>query len=107
MRAYKVYGVDSFYSVVCFAETPSKAKGYAFRFLDAVEGYEYTELRARRIKRLDKYYKQDKKYLDWYIDEDRLTLVKVGGFTCEETSFECDTCIARKYCDTIKDYLNE
>ena len=107
MKAYKVYGVDSFYSAVCFAETPSKAKAYAWRFLDAVEGYNYTEIRARRIESLDKYYKQDKEYLDWYKDEDRLVLVKVGGFACEETSFECDTCIARKYCDTIKDYLNE
>lgn len=103
MRAYKVYAIDCNYSVVCFAETPSKAKSYAFRFLDDLEGYDYTELRARRIKRLDKYYKQDKKSLDWYKDEDRLALVKVGGYTCEEPSFECDTCIARKYCETIKE----
>ena len=103
MRAYKVFDREYYYSVVVFAESPSKAKSYTYNHLDDLDGAEYTDLRARRIKRLDKYYKPDKKYLDWYIDEDRLALVKDGGYFCEELNFECDNCIARKYCEMIKE----
>ena len=107
MKAYRVYDQECYYSVVVFAETPSKAKSYTYNHLDDLDGADYIDLRARRLKYLDKYYKPDKKYLDWYIDEDRLALVKDAGYHCEDPSFECDTFIARKYCDMIKDYLNE
>lgn len=102
MYAYKVLDKDYYYSVVVFAESPSKAKSYALG-LGEFCGSNYIDLRAERIKPLDKYYKPDKKYLDWYIDEDRLALVKDAGYRCEDPSFECKGCIARKYCDTIKE----
>lgn len=101
MYAYQVYDGDYYYSVVVFAESPTKAKSYAFLHLDDLDGSDYIDLRARRIKPLDKYYKPDKKYFDWYIDEDRLALVKDAGYHCEDPCFECKSCIARKYCDTI------
>ena len=100
MKAYQVYDSDYYYSVVVFAESPTKAKSYALG-LSELYGQEYIGLRARRIKPLDKYFKPDKKCLDWYIDNDRLALVKDAGSRCEDPSFECKSCIARKYCDTI------
>ena len=100
MYAYQVFDCNYYYSVVVFAESPTKAKSYAF-YSNELDGSDYTELRARRIKQLDKYYKPNKYCLSWYIDEDRLALVKDGGYRCEDPSFECKSCIARKYCDTI------
>ena len=102
MKAYQVYDSDYYYSVVVFAESQTKAKSYALGIGELCD-QDYIDLRVRRIKGLDKYYKPDKYYLDWYIDEDRLALVKDAGYHCEDPSFDCKGCIARKYCDTIKE----
>lgn len=46
MRAYKVFDREYYYSVVVFAESPSKAKSYTYNHLDDLDGAEYTDLRG-------------------------------------------------------------
>lgn len=108
MKAYKIFdNNDYIYSLVVFAETPSKAKTIAL-YRDGFEDSEYTDLRARRIESLDKYYKQGKDYLDWYIDEDKLALVKDAGFSCYDPyPDECKSCIAREYCEYMQEQEEE
>lgn len=36
--------------------------------------------------------------IDWYNDADRLFMVKELGWACLETSFECESCVAKQYC---------
>ena len=99
MKAYKISDLKGYadYSTVVFAETSGKAKAIAIT-TDAFNDYEFTEISARRVPKLDKYYRVGKKEMDWYDDADRIALVKEGKFHCFEVS-ECPSCPAREYCD--------
>ena len=98
MKAYIITDLQGYAdcSTVVFAETSGKAKAIAIH-TDAFEDYEFTEISARRIPKLDKYYR-GKKEMDWYDDDDRIALVKDGKFHCFEVS-ECPNCPAKEYCD--------
>ena len=98
MKAWIVDDKDYYNgSVILFAETRGKALAYAVN-MDEFDGAEWIDLRARRFKGFDKYYKGYTE-LDWYDDEIRLTLVKDFGWACEEAdSIWCEECVAKQYC---------
>jgi len=112
MKAYKVYDRMgySWYSVVVFAETAGRAKALALG-TDTFPSsdWDFTELSARRVPSLDKYYHGDWE-MDWYKDEDRLALIKDAGYQCDEDSFdpdECEKCVGKDYCSRYEEYLDE
>lgn len=103
MKAYLASTDWSDYALIVFAETAGKARQAALGE-DEVEDASYTEIRVRRKPEFDKLYKQGKRRLDWEIDEDRIALVRDGGFYCVEVEeWECRACCAKEYCDTWKE----
>ena len=112
MKAYVVNDREgySLYSVIVFAESRGKAIASAlgtdeFPYND----WEYTELRAVRKPEFDKNYK-GRRYMDWDDPDDRLAMVKDGGYYCEEDFFdpdECAKCTGREYCSRYEEYLDE
>lgn len=105
MKAYKISDLKGYadYLTVVFAETSGKAKAIAIT-TDAFNDYDFTEISARRVPELDKYYRGLDE-MDWCEPTDRIALVKeVGGFCSDETfdSEECPTCPAKQWCDRCK-----
>lgn len=101
MKAYIITDLRGYadYSTVVFAETSGKAKAIAIT-TDAFNDYEFTEISARRVPKLDKYYRGLDK-MDWDNDEDRVAMVKDGNFSCsyEFEPDDCETCPARQWCE--------
>ena len=102
MKAYIIHDLKGYadYSTVVFAETSGKAKAIAIH-TDAFEDYEFTEISARRVPKLDKYYRGLDE-MDWFDDADRIALVKDGGFSCDPECWEeedCKRCPAKQWCD--------
>ena len=58
----------------------------------------FTEVRLKRCPEADELYR-GRSEIDWYDTSVRLMLVKDFGWACEEPSFECDGCVAKKYCE--------
>lgn len=106
MKAYIVRDEASYldFSTVVFAETAGKARAIAIH-TDACEDAEFTDISARRIPALDKYYKDGKTEMDWYDPKDRVALVKEAGFSCSyEVDFPpCYNCPAGKLCDRYEE----
>lgn len=102
MKAWRAYDVESCgsYSTVVFAETASKAKAVAMSS-DCFEDALYTDIRVNRLKEMDSHYRGNNE-MEWYNDEDRKALVHIG-WSCEEPSWECDTCIAKDECRWTED----
>lgn len=101
MKAWLVKDKEDVYAEVVFAETRGKAKTLALS-TDCCEYAKFTDIEARRMPQLDKYYSEGKWHLDWYEPEDRIALVKEGGFYCAEDEFsldECSICPAKRYCE--------
>ena len=98
MKAYKVWdnADQDGYSTIVFAENLREAKMLAMS-TDVCEYANYIDIRAKRVKEADKLYK-GKWEIDWYDDETRLSLVKDYGWACYDPSFECEVCVARKWC---------
>lgn len=100
MKAWLVKERDELYSDVVFAETRGKARSLALS-TDCCEYANFIDIEVRRIPQLDKYYSEGKWHFDWYKPEDRIALVKEGGFYCDEDAFsleECAVCPAKQYC---------
>lgn len=103
MKAYIITDLQGYadYSTVVFAETSGKAKAIAIH-TDAFEDYEFTEISARRVPKLDKYY-FGRKEMDWFNPSDRVVLVREANFSCSyETDIEdlrCEDCPAKQWCD--------
>ncbi len=112
MKAYEVFGKDGYppYSVVVFAETRSKAIYVALNDTDySLEGCEYIDMRARRRPVLDKYY-HGCSSMDWDNDDDRLAMVRDGGFVCDDDFYdpdECARCAGKDYCSKYEEYEEE
>lgn len=91
---------DSGYSIVVFAETAGQAKAYAASN-DAFDGYDFTEIRVNRIKKLDRFYK-GKCEMDWMDYEDRVAMVRYANYecSCEVWHPECEKgeCPAQQWC---------
>lgn len=103
MKAWKVSEKDECYSTVVFAETRGKARALA-RYTDTCEDCDFCDIRVYRVPKIDKYYKDGKIEMDWYISQDRIALVKELGFSCLDIDItECENCPAKEYCDSYKD----
>ena len=112
MKAYVVFGKDGYppYSEVVFAETGSKAIYAALHDTDfSLEECEFIDMRARRRPMLDKYYR-GRSAMDWDNDDDRLAMIKDGGFICDDDSFDpddCAVCVGKDYCSKYAEYEEE
>ena len=106
MKAWVVNIKDNFDATVVFAETRGKAKSLA-QYTDACDGAEYCDIEVRRLPEADKYYKEGKTEMGWDNMQDRLTLVKEFGFSCEYADLDkCETCTAREYCGAYEEYTD-
>ena len=112
MKAYAVNDREgySLYSVIVFAESRGKAIAAALGTEEfPYQDWEYTELRAVRKPEFDKNY-NGRRYMDWDDPDDRLAMVKDGGYYCEEDFFDpdyCETCAGKEYCTRYEEYLEE
>ena len=102
MKAYKISDLKGYadYSTVVFAETSGKAKAIAIT-TDAFNDYEFTEISARRVPKLDKYYRGLDE-MDWFDDADRIALVRDAGYSCDQECWEgedCTRCPAKQWCE--------
>ena len=102
MKAYIISDLKGYceYSTIVFAESRGKAKATAI-CTDSFNEYDYTEISARRVPKLDKYYRGEDE-MDWYNTEDRIAMVKDGGFSCDPECWEeedCLECPAWQWCD--------
>lgn len=106
MKAWLVKDKDEFCATVVFAETRGKARSIAMR-TEACEDVDFCDIEARREPQMDKYYKEGKKEMDWFDDNDRLALVKECGFYCEEIEEDrCEDCPAKEYCEEYSVYID-
>lgn len=87
-------------SLVVFAETYGKAKAYAATSEELCDYGGYTEMRARRCKALDGFYRGEPE-MDWQDTEDRIAMVRYAGFHCsyEVDNPICELCEASQWCD--------
>ena len=109
MKAWLVREKDEFCATVVFAETRGKARALAMH-TEVCEDVDFCDIDAYREPALDKYYVDGKKELHWFNFEDRVALVKDGGFTCDREFWQPEdfkTCPATDYCDMYKDYIRE
>lgn len=101
MKAWIIKGenIDGGCADIVYAETRGKAKAIALKYSDQFEGFEYTDLKAKRFKEFDQYYK-GVEYPDvWYDKELKVILVRDYFWHCHYTDEYCDDCPAREYCD--------
>ena len=109
MKAYKIADLKGYadYSPVVFAETSGKAKAIAIT-TDAFNDYEFTEISARRVPKLDKYYRGLDE-MDWFDDADRIALVRDAGYSCAPACWEgedCTRCPAKQWCERCQNEKN-
>lgn len=112
MKAYVVSDRKGYseWTVIVFAESRGKAIVAAlgtdeFPYRD----WEYTELRAIRKPEFDKCYR-GKWRMDWDNSNDRLAMVRDGGYYCYEDIFDpadCAKCSGKDYCSRYEEYLDE
>ena len=106
MKAYKISDLKGYceYSTIVFAETSGKAKAIAIT-TDAFNDYEFTEISARRVPKLDKYYRGLDE-MDWFDPNDRVALVREANFSCSyeiDIDLRCEDCPAKQWCDRYED----
>jgi len=112
MKAWQVRDVKmlSDYSVIVFAETRGQAISQALGTDEYPRSdWSYTELRALRRPELDGSYR-GYKHMDWDNSADRLALVKIAGFRCDDEDFdpdECKRCVADQFCEKYAEYLDD
>lgn len=103
MKAYIISdrNGDSGVFMVVFAETRGKALGYAVH-IDEWCDWGFTGLRATRCGALDQYYRGEPE-MDWYNDDDRVAMVRYGGFHCsyeyDTVEDDCKSCPAYEWCE--------
>ena len=105
MKAWLVREKDEFGAAVVFAETRGKARAMAAH-TECCEDVSFCDIEVYRRPALDKYYVAGKWGMDWCNFEDRVALVKDGGFVCDREYWEpedCERCPATEYCDMYQD----
>lgn len=97
MKAYKAWDAKSVEnnSTVVFAETAQAAKMVAMH-TDCCEDTAYIDIRVARLPEMDGH-DRGRSEIDWYDPEDRHDMIALG-WSCLETSWECDTCPERAIC---------
>lgn len=109
MKAWLVRQKDEFCATVVFAETRGKARALAL-LTDACEDADWLDIDVYRRPNLDKYYVDGKREMDWFNKNDRIALVKDGGFVCDPDYWEmedCEVCSARDYCEKCQERIRE
>ena len=103
MKAYKAWDEKSFdpCATIIFAENTGKAKKIAMA-TDTCEEANFIDIRVKRLKEADYLYKGSSE-IDWYDEETRIALVRDFGWRCYDTSWECEKCVAKKYCSWFED----
>lgn len=109
MKAYVISDLKGYadYLTVVFAETSGKAKAIAIT-TDAFNDYDFTEISARRVPKLDKYYRGLDE-MDWFDDADRVALVRDAGYSCNPECLEeedCTRCPAKQWCERWQNEKN-
>ena len=103
MKAWIVGVSHEPYNAVVFAETRGKAKTIALT-TDTFYDCDFCDLEVHRMPQMDKYYVNDKLEMEWDNLQDRIALVKDGGFRCIEYSDDdCLDCPANRYCDRYEE----
>ena len=112
MKAWYVTDKDGYadYAIIVFAETKGKAVSLAIG-TDEFPKYDwdFTELRARREPALDGAYRGSWR-MEWDNDDDRLAMVRWGGYYCGDDAFDpddCEHCVAKDDCSKYEEYLEE
>ena len=109
LKAYKCTDDYTGFCTVIFAETAGKARYIAIMSDTIGEDLTFKDIYVRRVPALDGAYR-GRKEMDWYDPEDRLAMVKIAGFYCDEDGFDpdlCEKCSAKDFCDRYNDYLEE
>ena len=57
----------------------------------------FIDIRVKRFKEADYLYKGSAE-IDWYDEETRVSFVRDFGWRCYGISWECERCVARRYC---------
>ena len=95
MKAYRVDDDSGEDSAIVFAESPSKAKVFAFFSGDHGFHYgEYIDMRARRLPEIDQYATEHESEFDWC---DNAPIFAALGWTCRSNG-ECDSPSCQLYC---------
>ena len=101
--------IDASTAAVVFAETRGQAKVLA-QSTDACEDMEFKDIRAVRAPKLDQFYR-GRKEMDWNDLDDRVAMVKYGGFRCNsETDVykeKCEVCPAHEWCSRYEEEEDE
>ena len=98
------------YAVIVFAETRGKAIAIALE-TDEFQSrdWDFTELYALRKPALDGAYRGNRR-MEWHNDADRLAMVRLCGYYCDDDFFdpdECEKCSGKDYCSRYEEYLEE
>lgn len=102
MKAWLVQDLPNYtYAAVVFADTREAARSYCTRDEDVIGEVAYTNVRARRVPKLDSWY-ANKPVMDWDDKTDRIGLVSVGIYLCSECR-DCETCVCRDCCEEEHD----
>ena len=103
MKAYKAWDEKAFdpCSTIIFAENIKEAKKIAMA-TDTCEEANFIDIRVKRCKEADCLYKGSSE-IDWDDEETRIALVRDFGWSCYDTSFECEKCAARQYCSWFEE----
>lgn len=107
LKAYVVRDKDYYrdFATVVFARNRNEARSLAMR-TDACEDLSYIEIAAKRKPELDNSYR-GRWEMDWDNTEDRIDLVRLGGFSCSDEIvdwyLDCENCSASKWCDRYQD----
>lgn len=103
MKAYRVWDEKASdpCTTIVFAENTREAKKIAMA-TDTCEESNFIDIRVKRLKEADYLYKGSRE-IDWYDAETRIALVRDFGWCCYDTSWECERCVARRYCAWFED----
>lgn len=106
-KAWSCYEEEEGVIEVVFADTRGKARMY-LKELDTFDNYRYIEISPRREKALDYLDHPDGYVMNWFKDEDRISMVRHLGVQCDDAYREdCEVCCAQELCSKYEDYLEE
>ena len=95
-------------ATVVFAETRGKAKVVAMKSDSLGDDAEFLDVEVQRIKELDQYYR-GRDEMDWFFADDRVAMVKFGGFSCDPDVMweDCEKCPAKNDCSLYQKNIDE
>lgn len=101
--------IEAASAAVVFAETRGQAKVLA-QSTDACEDMAFTDIRAVRAPKLDRFYK-GKSEMDWFDHDDRIAMVQYGGFHCSPEvdvyKEKCESCPAHEWCEKFENMMED